>query len=158
MAKFQRNQNNKWRVADKYTRQKHVISLKQVIFSVTVLKDEESIKDSLKKRGICLSKTDFALHSKLKFEIVNLALICQVCGEETINGTCFVCIGHLNSCQSTPFLEVQNEYLDSSFVEPQNQIMNTVTREEKQPPVNVSLSFQSDVKMQYTEYYQRRMF
>ena len=94
-----------------------------------MLNDEESIKDYLKKKGIYLSKTYFVLHSKLKFEIANSALICQVCGAETINGTCFVCIGQLNSCQSTPLLEIQNECLYESLVEPQNQILNSVPGE-----------------------------
>ena len=108
-----------------------------------VLNDEESIKDYLKKRGIYLSKIYYVLHSKLKFEIVNSALICQVCDVETINGTCFVCIGQLNSCKSTPLLEIQNECLYKSFVESQNQILNSVSREEDRSPVNVSLAFQS---------------
>ena len=72
------------------------------------------------------------MHSKLKFEIVNSALTCQVCGAETINDTCFVCIGQLNCCQSTPLLEIQNECLHESFVEPQNR-----------PSVNALLTFQS---------------
>ena len=93
-----------------------------------MLNDEESIKDDLKKKGIYLSNTLFVLHTKLKFEIVNSGLIGQVCGAETINGTCFVCIGQLNSCQSTPLLEIQNECLYESFVEPQNQILNSVRR------------------------------
>ena len=142
-AKCLSNQNNKRHVADKHPRGKYDISLKQIIFSDTVLNNEESIKDYLRKKGIYLSKTYFVLHSKLKFEIVNSALICQVCGAETINGTCFVCIGQLNSSQSTPLLEIQNECLYESFVEPQNQILNSVPREEKRSPMNVSLTFQS---------------
>ena len=62
---------------------------------------------------------------------------------ETINGNCFVCIGQLNSCQSTPLLEIQNECLYKSLVEPQNQILTSVPREEKWSPVYVSLTFQS---------------
>ena len=92
-VKYHSNQNNKWHAADKHRRGKYDISLKQIIFLGTVLNDEKSIEDYLKKKGIYLSKTYFVLHSKLKFEIVSSALICQVCGAETINGTCFVCIG-----------------------------------------------------------------
>ena len=92
-VKYHSNQNNKWHAADKHPRGKYDISLKQVIFLGTVLNDEKSIEVYLKKKGIYLSKTYFVLHSKLKFEIVSSALICQVCGAETINGTCFVCIG-----------------------------------------------------------------
>ena len=40
-------------------------------------------------------------------------------------------------------VEIQNECLYESFVEPQNQILNSVPREEKRSPVNVSLTFQS---------------
>ena len=87
------NQNNKWHAADKHSRGKYDISLKQVIFLGTVLNDEKSIEDYLEKKGIYLSKTYFVLHSKLKFEIVSSALICQVCAAETINVTSFSCIG-----------------------------------------------------------------
>ena len=104
-----------------------------------MLNGEESTKDYLKKKGIYLSKTYFELHSKLKFETVNSALICQVCGAETIND-CFVCIGQLNSCQSTLLLEIQNECLYESSVSLEK---NSVPREEKQSSVNVSLTFQS---------------
>ena len=40
-------------------------------------------------------------------------------------------------------LKIQNEYLYESFAEPQNQILNSVPREEKRSPINVSLTFQS---------------
>ena len=133
---------NDTHVADKHPRSKYDISLKQITFSGTGLNDEESMKDYLKKKGI-IYKKHFVLHSKLKFQTVNSALICQVCGAESINGTCFVCIGQLNSCQSTPLLEIQNECLYESFDEPQDQILNSVPREEKRSPVNVSLTFQS---------------
>ena len=71
-VKCHSNQNNKWHAADKHPRGKYDISLKQIIFLGTVLNDEKSIEDCLKKKGIYLSKTYFVLHSKLKFEIVAL--------------------------------------------------------------------------------------
>ena len=61
-----------------------------------MLNVEESIKDYLKKKAIYLRKTDFVLQSKLKFEIANSELICQVCGAETISGTWIVCIEKRN--------------------------------------------------------------
>ena len=85
--------SNQNKSADKHSRGKYDISLKQVIFLGTVLNDEKSIEDYLEKKGIYLSKTYFVLHSKLKFEIVSSALICQVCAAETINVTSFSCIG-----------------------------------------------------------------
>ena len=55
-VKYHSNQNNKWHAADKHPRGKYDISLKQVIFLGTVLNDEKSIEDYLKKKEFICQK------------------------------------------------------------------------------------------------------